>query len=40
MNVFDRTIEKKRAEKMTRAQKIRRKHAIWNYYKKKSKKNI
>lgn len=35
MGFFDRKIEKKSANKMTREQKIRQNYAIINYYKKK-----
>jgi len=36
MGLFDRKIEKKKANSMTKLQKNRQKHAIWDYYKKKN----
>lgn len=37
MGLFDRKAEKNKADKMTKTQKDRQKHAIWNYYKDKNK---
>lgn len=36
MGLFDRKLERQKANSMTKEQRIKQKYAIWNYYKKKN----